>query len=321
MTCKWCDAELTNGSDICPICGRDQSAASVLDGILPDEPQANARREWSQPSASPSVETAPSSKNTTRAERARRKNRSAAAGWLALLLALVLLAVTIASNAKMSGRIAQLEKDLAALQGTSGDEQDTTEDSSAPEETSQSAADILTQKDIRVEFACNTEMSTMTDADTSGVAVSMPCKLDPSVTEDGTSFVGTVCYESETHCEVRYGVTEDSEGLRLKVSYDIIFSYLLGEPLPNSDPFTLRWRIPGEETWHPMETCSVIEKLPQAESTKAEYLISCGETSSMQDGRIELQVEIHRANENGGSLTVLIGTTVVDLQTGEYEFR
>ncbi len=317
MLCKWCDAELTNGSEICPICGKDQTAASVLDGT-PEFPTEKLRRSWDEPSAK--SEKAAPAQRPARSEPAKRKKKNNLISWIALLLALIMLVVLLISNAKMSGRISQLESQVASLQNIPATEPEPTETAEATEPT-QSAADILSQKDIRVEFICDDKMSTMTNADTAGVAVSMPCKLDPSVRDDGVSFVGTVCYESETHCELHYDFTRDEEnGLLLEVSYDVIFSYLLGEHLANTQPFTVRWRVPGEETWHPMETSGgVITKQESTETTKAQYLIACGTDSDK--AQIELQVEICRANDIGGSLTVVLGTPVIDLRTGKVSFN
>ncbi len=319
MTCKWCDAELTNGSDICPICGKDQTVASVLDTTPELLPAERPRRSWDEPSVKPE-KTAPA-RRPARTETAKRKKKNNLISWIALLLALIMLVVLLISNAKMSGRISQLESQVASLQGTPATEPEPTELVETTEAT-QSPADLLTSKEIRVEFVCDPKQSTMSSADTAGIAVNMPCKLDPSVREDGVSFVGTVCYESETHCEVRLNLTKDEgNGLLLEVSYDVIFSYLLGEHLANTQPFTVRWRVPGEETWHPMETSGVITQQETSEATKAQYLIACGDALPDTDKtQIELQVEICRANDNGGSLTVILGTPVVDLRTGEITF-
>lgn len=318
MNCIWCENEIPAGSTACPLCGRKVSQTLTFDdeSAAPEKP----RRVREVPTAK-SEKPAPRAQRPMPQARKSTGNRGNLVGWLALLLALILLIVFLISNGKLSSRIDRLEEELSSQHDTPVTEENPSEDTT---EASQSSVDLLSNKDIRVEFVCDPERSTTTSADTAGVAVSMPCKLDPSVLEDGVSFVGTVCYESETHCEVRYDITKDEEnGLLLEVSYDVIFSYLLGERLSNSQPFTIRWRVPGEETWHPMETSNgLISPLDGSESTKASYAIACGnaQTETEKD-QIEVQVEICRPNENGGSLTMILGTTVIDLRSGEVSFR
>lgn len=329
MFCKWCGGDIPNGKTKCPSCNKEQPPVTECGGFYDLTPKARnaSRGERDVPMKSEPTPAAPAVTAESPASRNRKKRskKGSAAGWIALLLALILLVTMLIMQKKTAERIAKLENEISGMQKPSGTEPVATEPTDAPEttaDTNRLPIDTLKDYDITVEFSCTKQEPF--EVAPEGCPAKLRCSFNHTETDEKDSFTGTCYFDSTPLCEVNYDVIATaSNKLDLYVYYNLPYAEKFGDYKACDEPFVILWHYSGEESDRPLaDAGEMIEVTGTEQNRERTFIIHLDKVpSDAASNKIEVCFVINRANQNGHVLKFVIGTTEIDLNTGEYEFK